>query len=191
MHRTFEGYNIEIASAIAGLNDQQKFFFATWCCHHLFTTYAQHIPRILSQQDYEVVGNMMQFLLNRVDDFETFNDEDQVYDIVETVREIGPEDQLDLAETADSGINNLLGVIEDTASFLIEKDPQLITTGPDNIIVVIDVIMSFELELDTRDIDRHFNHPLMKEELDRHFQLLDHLKTGARLTSRDIGIYRQ
>lgn len=191
MNRTFDEYSQQLTHSLEGLGDRQKFFFVVWCCHHLYITYAKHIPTVLSQSDYDLVRDMMQFLLERIDDFDTFNNEEKVYDMVEAIRGIGPEDQLDAAEVIDSGINNLLGIIEDAATFLLQRDDELIATGSENIVVVIDVIMSFELGMDTRDIDKHFDHPLMKEELDRQFQLLEYLQSEAQPGRQDIRIFRQ
>lgn len=190
MERTFDNYTVELDEALSKLTDQQKFFFGVWCCEYLYQKYARHIPEKLSQEAYEQVTEIRDFLWQSVDGFDSFEEDDAVYDYVEALREIDPEEALVPDDPIEGNISNLLGSLEDVTSYLLQRDDELVASGSENIVNEMDLLMIHELQLDTSDPDKLFTYPKLEEELDREFALLQQLKEGAVLTSKDKNILR-
>lgn len=191
MMKTFESYDDALEKALSSITDQQKFFFGVWCCDHLYKGYAHHIPEVLSHTDYEKVKEVMAYLWQSVDDYDGFINEDEIYDHVEALRGIDPEESLLPYETIEGGITNLLGSLEDVASFLVQRDDDLVASGSENIITVIYLRLTNELGLDdSGDPNKHFEHPWVQDELEVQFKLLEQLKEGVHYTGKDRGVLR-
>lgn len=192
MLKTFGSYSEALEAALSSISDRQKFFFGVWCCHHLYEKYAQHIPKTLSAEESEKIKEVMEFLWHTVDSFDTFSSDDAVYDYVEALREIDPQEEILLPyDTIEGGITNLLGSLEDVTSFILQRDDEVVASASENIVNVLYLIMTNEQGLDDSvDPDEHFEQPLVQEELSRQFRLLEQLKNGAQYTSKYKQILR-
>lgn len=188
---SFENYSEELEKALSSISEQQKFFFGVWCTEHLYKNFGKYVPEILTQEEFDTIKGNMEFLWQTVDNFEAFDNDDEVYDYVEAVREIDPDESLQAYETIDGGITNLLGSLEDVTSYILQREDELVASGSENIVTVIYLRLTNELGLDdSGDPDEHFDQPMLQEELNIQFKLLEQLKKGAQYTSKDKDILR-
>jgi hypothetical protein len=189
MPRTILAYTDEISDALKALPKQKQFFFCVWCAQQLFDEYGAAIPEILSKEAYQEATLLLNYLWQQVDNFDTF-DAEELEQNIERTEMIDEDGLLDLGDTIENGISNLQGAIMNSLQFLQDKNTALAVGVAHMIITVIDGVMTNDLGLNTANPDKHFDHPLMKEALDRQMQLIEHAKKGAALSSADKNIFR-
>ena len=189
MQRTLNSYSDDIMAGLGAIPEKDQFFFSAWNCQHLYNQYGKFISEKLSQEDAEDVTIVLDYIWEQVDDFDNF-DEDELESNIETIQEKDPDGDLDMTNTIENGISNLFGAMENTLTYLRDKETEY-SAGAGLIVTnVIDCIMTNDLGLDTANPDKHFNHPLMKDEIDLQMKLIDYLKTGGQVSGNDKNIFR-
>ncbi|WP_090105463.1 DUF416 family protein [Chitinophaga sp. CF118] len=188
MQLTFSSFDKTITADFKQLPFEKLLFFGTWCSEYLYTKYAQYLKEMGDDEGYEILTNAISYLWATVDK-PSLIEESVVDEHIDNLHTIDI-DNFDLVEVNDTGIMKVMECIESALVYIEEKNYEFIVASAYFPLDVIDVIMTNELGLDTNDPNKHIEHPLLKEEFDAQFKLIEYLKTHDGLTSADKHIFR-
>jgi hypothetical protein len=188
MEVSFSGFRTKVTADLEKLPFQKLLFFGSWCSEYLYTKYAGYLLEELEDEEgHEILTNVVAYLWESVDK-PTAIVESVADEHFENLHTIDIED-FDFDETSDTGILKLMECLESSLAYAETKNFDSIISCLDYPLDVIDVIMTNELELDTNDPSKHIGHPLLQEEFDAQYKLIEYLKTHE-VTSADKHIFR-
>jgi len=170
---SFGAYLAALEAAVAGLTSTGRRRFAVWCARGLHTSYAAHLPDPEASDAAATALSVLE--AHTVAPQSAASVIESAWDALHL---IDPDD-LDTTERAEYGALKLLECLELALALFEDDDPAYAVAAAQCPIDVIDVIMTDELHLDTRDPSTHIGHPLLGAEIDAQMTMLARLAVDA------------
>lgn len=185
---SFAGYRTKVTADLEKLPFQKLLFFGTWCSQYLYTRYASYLrDKLEDKKGYKILTNALSYAWESVDNPSAIDGTaaDRHFENLHLI----DVDYFDLDETSDMGVLKLMESLESTLAYAETQNFDSIISCIDYPLDVIDVIMTNELELDTNNPAKHIAHPLLQEEFDTQYKMIEYLKTHE-VTSADKHLFR-
>ena len=191
MFSTFAAYDQKLRADLGELSSPKLLFFGMWCTDHLYTKYAAQL--IEKEEDYQQEYNV---LIDIISYLWAVADNPSLYELSiaeEHMRKLCDIDvAFDFTSSTDRGIMKAMEGMESVLRYFKNKELKYITANGFFQLDVIDVILHNDLGLtldNENDPDRYMEHPIIQEELDVQFKMIEYLKTHE-VTSEDKHLFR-
>jgi hypothetical protein len=191
MFSTFAAYDTKLNLDLEQLPLPQLLFFGMWCTDHLYTRYAAQLigKEEDYQQEYTILTGLISYLW-------AVADNPSLYELAvaeEHMRKLCDIDvAFDFTSSTDRGIMKAMEGMESVLRYLKNKEPEYIVANGHFQLDVIDVILHNDLGLtldNENDPDRYLDHPIIKEEFDVQFKMIEYLRSHE-VTSEDKRLFR-
>lgn len=170
---SFDAYLRALERGVAALSAVGRRRFAVWCAEGLLTAYASGLPDATAT---DAATSALELLRSHVSAPEAAAA--QIENAWDALHLIDPDD-LDPGERTEYGALKLLECLELTLALFDDDDPAYAVAAAQCPIDVIDVVMTDELHLDTRDPSTHIGHPLLRAEIEAQLTTLARLADAA------------
>ncbi len=171
---SFPAYLATLERAIERLPPSARLAFGAWCARRLFAAHADDLPDAAART---AAAEALTFVERRT---AADTDEAASIDAVLLRLQTIDVDQIDAVTSSGTGALKLLECLEDALVLSENGDTAFAVACAQCRIDVIDVVMTDDLGLDTRDPSTHIHHPLLSAEIDAQIAELERLQRGNR-----------
>jgi hypothetical protein len=188
MEVSFSGFRTKVTADVEKLPFQKLLFFGAWFSEYLYNKYAGYLlEEHEDEEGHQILTDAVAYLWESVDSPAEIDVTvaDEHFENLHTI----DVDVLDFDETNDTGILKLMECLESALAYTETQNFHSIIACIDYPLDVIDVIMTNDLELDTNNPGKHIAHPLLQEEFDVQYKMIEYLKTHE-VTSADKHLFR-